>query len=149
MSMYYPTVDQIYNEGGLTLVSKAFIEWAKILVTTINLKINVENINRKKKTIMKEAASEILGNRSLYGKFKKAMVKLPGIGETEISRCHFNIVKKTLNARAGSVFKWYHDRLIGHYSKKLNVEFRKVLQVKAKSNKHKSVKKKETGDDEL
>ena len=61
----------------------------------------------------------------------------------------FQYSKKTLNARAGSVFKWYHDRLIGHYSKKLNVEFRKVLQVKAKSNKHKSVKKKETGDDEL
>ena len=48
MSMYHPAVDQIYNEGGLTLVSKAFIGWSKLLVTTINLKINVENINRKK-----------------------------------------------------------------------------------------------------
>ena len=41
---------------------------------------------------MKEASSKILDIRSLYGKFKKAMVKLPGIGETDISRCHFNIV---------------------------------------------------------
>ena len=43
---------------------------------------------------MKKAASKILGNRSMYGKFKKAMIKLPGIQEINISRCHFNIVAK-------------------------------------------------------
>ena len=39
MEMYYPRVDQIYNEGQLTLVSKPFVGWATVLVTAINLNI--------------------------------------------------------------------------------------------------------------
>ena len=40
MEKYYPGVDQIYNLGRLTLVSKNFIKWAKLIVTAINLSIN-------------------------------------------------------------------------------------------------------------
>ena len=31
MSIYYPNVDQIYDERGLTLVSKPFVNWGKLL----------------------------------------------------------------------------------------------------------------------
>ena len=116
MSMYYPNVDRIYNQGRLTLVSENFMKWAKSLVTEVNLQINEHKILHRKQTIMKEASRSILGNKSLYSSFK-IMITLPGIGERAISRCHFNIVQKTLNARAGSVFKLFHDKFIGHLQK--------------------------------
>ena len=102
MSMYYPNVDRIYNQGRLTLVSENFMKWAKSLVTEVNLQINEHKILHRKQTIMKEASRSILGNKSLYSSFK-IMITLPGIGERAISRCHFNIVQKTLNVHAGSI----------------------------------------------
>ena len=44
MSTYYPFVDQIYDKGGLTLVSKCFMKWAKALVIEINAHINIDQI---------------------------------------------------------------------------------------------------------
>ena len=93
MSMYYPNVDQIYDEGGLTLVSKPFVKWAKILVTEINLLVNEESILKGRETIMKETYTSIIENKSLYNMFE-VQIQLPGIEERAISRCHFNIVKK-------------------------------------------------------
>ena len=87
---------------------------------------------------MKEASTNILENKSLYSCFK-SLITLPGIGEEAISRCHFNIVKKTLNARAGVVFKLFHDKFIGHYSKMVNMAFRTTLQASAKSTKQKDL----------
>ena len=48
MEMYYPGVDKIYNESRLTLVSKKFMEWAKVLVTAINLNISEQKSRRIK-----------------------------------------------------------------------------------------------------
>ena len=39
----------------------------------------------------------------------------------------FQYSSKALNDRHVSGFKWYHDRFTGHYSKKLNVEFRNIF----------------------
>ena len=57
------------------------------------------------------------------------------------------LVLKTMNARAGTIFKQFHDHFIGHYSKTLNVEFRKSLQVTAKKFKHSTDPKKEEEED--
>ena len=91
---------------------------------------------------MKEAYTSIIENKSLYNVFE-VQIQLPGIEERAISRCHFNIVKKTLNARAGSIFKLFHDKFIGHYSKHLSVVFRTALQAKTESSKHKTFIKQE------
>ena len=39
MAKYYPPVDQMYNRGGLTLVSRSFLKWAKNLIIEINRNI--------------------------------------------------------------------------------------------------------------
>ena len=44
---YYPAVDQIYDKGRLTLVSKQFIPWAKSVVHAVNLEINIQRIREK------------------------------------------------------------------------------------------------------
>ena len=50
---YYPTAFRLYNNGGLTLVSKKYIKWAKALVVEVNQHINIEKIRKKKNVIMK------------------------------------------------------------------------------------------------
>ena len=44
MTKYYPPVDQMYNTGGLTLVSKSYLKWAKNLIIEINRNINLDMI---------------------------------------------------------------------------------------------------------
>ena len=57
-------------------------------------------------------------------------------------------VEKVIHASAGTVFKLFHELFIGHYSKKINVEFRENLQVEAKTKANKDrVKKKEEDED--
>lgn len=48
MSMYYQTVDQVYDEGGLTLVSEKFMKWSIAVIALINLQIDKDKIRRKK-----------------------------------------------------------------------------------------------------
>ena len=77
-----------------------------------------------------------LSNAGFYVLFKKATTLLPGIAEETLRKCHSEILNKTINARAGTIFKQFHDLFIGHYSKTLNVEFRKYLQCASKKAKH-------------
>ena len=53
MTAYYPTAFVIYNNGGLALVSKKYIQWAKALVVEINQHISIDKIWEKKKVIIK------------------------------------------------------------------------------------------------
>ena len=53
MTAYYPTVFRLYNNGGLILVSKKYIEWAKALVVQAYQHINIEKIWQKKNVIMR------------------------------------------------------------------------------------------------
>ena len=84
------------------------------------------------------AKNSILGNETLFESFKNSFSKLPDVGDTVIARCHREVVLKIIKARAGTVFKLFHERYLGHYSKRLTVEFRKSLQCAAKSNKQKT-----------
>ena len=95
---------------------------------------------------MADAKNKILGNTVSYKLFKEATVVIPGIEETIVRQVHVKLVLKTMNARAGTIFKQFHNHFIGHYSKTLNVEFRKSLQVTAKTFKHSTDHKKEEDD---
>ena len=53
MTAYYPTAFRLYNNGGLTLVSKKYIKWAKALVVEVNQHVNIEKIWKKNNMIMK------------------------------------------------------------------------------------------------
>ena len=58
---------------------------------------------------------------------------------------------KVIHARSGKIFYIFIERFIGHYSKKINVEFRKSLQVTEK-NKQKKAKvktEKEKNDEDI
>ena len=68
MDNYYPTVDQFLNEGGLTLVSKPFMKWAKVLFIAMNLNLNEGKIWRKKPNVIKDAVKIISNNPSLQKK---------------------------------------------------------------------------------
>ena len=138
MSMYYPTVDQVYDEGALTLVFEPFMKWVKATVTSINLQINKDKIRRKKNSIMNEATKIIMNNGKIYKIFKEAMVVKPGIEEKVVSTRHLQIHLKTIHARANCAFKNFHDGCIGHYSTMINVELRKSLQVTTKHSKRKT-----------
>ena len=48
-----------------------------------------------------------------------------------------------MHAQAGNIFKQFFDQFIGHYSDKINVEFRKILQVTEKNKLQKGKVKKE------
>ena len=109
---------------------------------------NINDIWRKKRTIISEAKNSITSNKNLYALFQRALLVQPEIDEEVIRRCYLEVVEKVINASAGTVFKLFHELFIGHYSKKINVEFRKNLQVQAKTRKNKDrVKKKEEDED--
>ena len=42
-----------------------------------------------------------------------------------IRRCETEVILKVIHARAGTIFHIFIERFIGHYSNKINVEFRK------------------------
>ena len=148
MSTYYPTALQLYNKGGLTLVSKQFMNWASKLVISINQHINIDNIWQKKNIIMLEAKRIITGDETIYGSFKDALVKNAATNSKVARECHAAIVVKTIHARAGNIFKQFQELFVGHYSKKVNVELRKTLQVQTKSKHQKSVVKVEKHEEE-
>ena len=97
--------------------------------------MNINDIWRKKRTIISEAKNSITSNKNLYALFQRALLVQPEIDEEVIRRCYLEVVEKVINASAGTVFKLFHELFIGHYSKKINVEFRKNLQVQAKMEK--------------
>ena len=138
MSKYYPIVDQIYNKGGLTLVSKRFLKWARALVVEINLNINLENIWKRKNDVMKDAFTNITRNKHLFALFNEALPTMPAKNEKVVRRCYTEVTVKAMHARAGTIFKLFFERYIGHYSDKINVEFRKTLQVTEKNKLQKS-----------
>ena len=70
-------------------------------------------------------------NISVCNTFKEVVVVLPSIEEKVVSRCHLQIVLKTVNA-CTSLF-WIHDGFIGNYSKMIDVGFRKSLQATTKT----------------
>ena len=86
MTKYYPPVDQMYNRGGLTLVSKSYLKWAKNLIIEINRNINLDMIWKNKNDVMKEAVKSITNNKSLLQLFREALPKIPAINEGVIRR---------------------------------------------------------------
>ena len=129
--------------GGLTLVSKLFIPWAKALVVSVHHNINEDKIWQKKDCVMKDAVKVVSSNVGINRLFREGLATLPALDEDVVSKCHLKLVVKTINAIAGQVFKQFHEAFVGHYSKKLNVQFRKMLQVTSKSSKNKDIVKTE------
>ena len=110
------------------------MQWAKVLVVEINAYTNIDQIWRKKKTIILEAKNNLTGTRRLFELFKDALGDIPAHDDKVVRRRFYEVVMKTINARAGSVFKLFHELFVGHYSNKINIEFRKTLQVQPKPN---------------
>ena len=89
----------------------------------------------EEKTIMLEAKKNIVSSKSFFSLFEEALLALPAVDERVVSMYFKVVVVKIINAQAGTVFKVFHELFIGYYLNKINVEFRKILQVQTK-NKH-------------
>ena len=113
------------------------MKWAQVLVTVINLHINETKIQQVKDEVMTNARNKILGNATIFKCFMNSFGEVTNIHKDVNVKCHKEIVMKCMRARAKTVFSLFHERYLGHYSKRLNVEFRKTLQVSAKNKKHK------------
>ena len=138
----------MYDRGGLALVSRPFLKWARALVIEINPNINIDKIWNRKNKIMKEAVTTITNSKTLYAMFKEALPTIPALDEKVVRRCYTEVTLKAIHARAGTIFKQFFDRFIGHYSDKINIEFRKTLQVTEKNKQQKGKVKKEKGNDD-
>ena len=68
---------------------------------------------------MLEAKRIINGEKRLYGCFKESFFSQPVKYDKVVSRCHAEVVIKTINARAGNIFATFQDLFVGHYSKKI------------------------------
>ena len=86
---------------------------------------------------MNDARNIILKNATIFKCFMDSFQECTHINNEVYVRCHKEIVMKCIKSRAKTVFSFFHDRYLGHYSKRLNVEFRKSLQVTAKNSKQK------------
>ena len=98
MSKYYAIVDQMYDRGGLTLVSRPFLKWARALVIKINLNINIDKMWNRKNKIMNEAVTNITNNKTLYAMFGEALPNLPAIDEKVVRRCYTEVTLKAMHA---------------------------------------------------
>ena len=78
---------------------------------------------------MKYAVKAVSSNVGINRLFREVLASVPALDEDVVSKCHLKLVVKTINAIAGQVFKQFHQTFVGNYSKKFNVEFRKMLQV--------------------
>ena len=90
MKNYYPVAEQLYNEGGLTLVSKQFIPWAKALVVAVNNNINEDKIWEKKARVMKEAVKIVSNSFGIKKLFREALVSVSAVDEDVVSKVHFD-----------------------------------------------------------
>ena len=132
---FYPLVDQIYNIGRLTLIAKPFIDWAIFLTVLVNLFINEERIISERTKVMENCYVGLLGNITLFQKFENACKNIKGVTEELMRKCHSAIVRKTINARSGLVFELFHEKYLGHYSKKgVQTELQKELQILMKQS---------------
>ena len=90
MKNYYPVAEQLYNEGGLTLVSKQFIPWVKALVVAVNNNINEDKIWEKKARVMKEAVKIVSNSFGIKKLFREALVSVSAVDEDVVSKVHFD-----------------------------------------------------------
>ena len=137
---YYPLVDQMNNEGGIALVAKEFVPRARESIVLINVLVNKETLEKKKKTVTKEAVTSIQTITHLYKIFHTECTKLHIISDDIIKKCHNKVALKTIHARSGLIFLIFIGNFVGHYSKTANGRLRNDLQVISKHSKNKPVK---------
>ena len=87
---------------------------------------------------MKEAVKSITNNKNLLQLFREALPIIHVTNEGVIRRCETEVILKVIHARAGTIFHIFIERFIGNYSNKINVEFRKNLQVTEQNKQNKA-----------
>ena len=94
MEKYYPLVDQMYNEGGLTLVVKEFVPQAKELIQLVRLLATKDMSKKKKDSVLKDAIHSIQGNNNLYKMLHTKCNKQWTISYLIIKHCHCKVILK-------------------------------------------------------
>ena len=117
---------------------------AKVLVDALKINITEQKIWTKRSTIIRDAIKIINTNPSLNKFLREALVGKTVVDDRTVSRCHLELIHKAVHLRGGQVFKIFHTKFVGQYSKKIQVAFRNALQCKAKDTRNKNTVKTET-----
>ena len=121
---YYSSIDQQYNCGGLTLISKDYFEFARSLLEKIRSLTNREKMEEERNDTLSEARNRIIGDKSLYDLFLKCDADTM-IPEEKKTRVYLRLVNHTLNARTSEEVQTYNEKYTSKGSSRLT--FRQTL----------------------
>lgn len=106
---YYDITVAMRNCGGLTLVSKLFFEWGKMLLETIRSEYNTDAINLDPKNAFEKAKESIMTNKQLQDRFVLICLNNK-MASAEVARKVWTIcVRKTIHARCAAVFRHWKE----------------------------------------
>ena len=118
------SIDQQYNCGGLTLISKDYFEFARNLLEKIRSLTNREKMEEERNDTLSEARSMIFSDKSLFDSFLKcdADITTPEEKKTQV---YHRLVNHTLNARMSEEVQTYNEKYTSKGSSRLT--FRQTL----------------------
>ena len=133
-------------QGGLTLISMAFFEWAKALILVVRDAFTEESIDRNPENCFELAEKSVMSNCSLRNKFanicSNQSFNSVHISERAINTAFDIIVPKVCHSRFGAVFcQWKAREVKKHENMALRA---KLKATSSKKDSKKEVTKKVT-----
>lgn len=106
---YYDMHMTLLNRGGLTLISKPFFEWAKLLLKLIRTVFTVDTIDLDPKGSFEKAKTSITTHNSLKAHFMFICKKYSLASPKRANEVYPILVEKIFHARAGPVFRRWKE----------------------------------------
>lgn len=162
MDQYYSTSDQITNLTGLTLVSKQYQPFSRMLMRKIRGLVNMETVGRSEKdggenSLNEFARNEIFGDKELYEAFLAADDNDKTIPNSTKLSLFKRICRSAFNPRCQDNYNLYAEQHTSIYSRKskhlafrteMEERSRKIRLAKSKKLDDK-VKKMKEGEDDI
>jgi hypothetical protein len=130
-SFHYSTFDMMWNNGGLTLIHPAYINFANELVVAMMSVINMDSFFTNKNSICADARQAIKDDERLYKLFKNSFNPII-LHDKILEQVYKELVTKSCNARLGAEKKRFVEEKVGTCSKQTNSNFRETMKVESK-----------------
>ena len=142
MTRCYASVDALYNKGNLTLVAKKYYDLAVSVIIAIDEHVSEQKIHILGNDVMKVASNEMRKNDKIRKKFLLLTEDFSDISEGIRLETINDLIRKTMNSRAGACLDLFAEKHIGHYAKKgAGQSLRAALQASSKATKLKELNK--------
>ena len=142
MSRCYASVDTLYNKGNLTLIVKKYYNFVVSVVILIDEHVSEQKIHILRNDVMKVAFNELRKNEDIRKKFLLLTEDFSDISKDIRLETINDLIRKTMNSRAGACLELFAEKHIGHYAKKgAGQSLRAALQASSKATKLKQLKK--------